>query len=61
MYDKEIINLELCSCQSSLGFLNPLFFQLQHTLKPNRDKEELIREDFVLFLLNFEPSDIEKG
>ena len=60
MYD--IINLELCSCQSLLGFLNPLFFYLlQHTLKPNRDKEEFIREDFVLFLLIFEQSDIEKG
>jgi len=59
MYD--IINLELCSCQSLLGFLNPLFYQLQHTLKPNRDKEEFIREDFVLFLLIFEQSDIEKG
>jgi len=34
---------------------------LQHTLKPNRDKEEFIREDFVLFLLIFEQSDIEKG
>ena len=52
MYD--IINLEMCSCQSLLGFLNPLFYQLQHTLKPNRDKEEFIREDFVLFLLIFE-------